>query len=87
MSDLRDEFEAMFPIPRHCERCGDGYAVTEYDAWEAIEYQATWKGFKAARNSLKIKLPFATWVDDIHDYVFPVDCVKGVILNAGVSYE
>lgn len=49
---LRPAFEAKFPVPAHCRRCGDGYAASEYNAWEAHEYAQKWKGWCAAFESL-----------------------------------
>lgn len=31
----RKAFEEKFPIPENCIWCGDGYAPTEFHAWEA----------------------------------------------------
>lgn len=45
----RDEFEAVFPMPPDTIRCGEGYAVTSYNAWKGMEFCAKWKGWKAAR--------------------------------------
>lgn len=56
--EMRKEFEDIFPIPKNCIRCGDGYAVTSYSAWDADCYVQKWIGWKAAREAMKpIKLP------------------------------
>ncbi|MCA0214569.1 MAG: hypothetical protein LCH79_15495 [Proteobacteria bacterium] len=47
LSDEQAAFEKQFPIPPSCIRCGDGYAVTEYNAWAAHTYCEVWKGWKA----------------------------------------
>lgn len=49
----RDEFEAVFPMPPDTIRCGEGYAVTSYNAWQGMEFCAKWKGWKAARDTAK----------------------------------
>jgi hypothetical protein len=84
MSDLRDEFEATFPIPRSCKRCGDGYAAIAYNAWECLEYIAKWEGWKASRAAIKIELPpeheQAYGAYDGTELRYALDC-------AGISYE
>lgn len=35
---MREKFEAKFPIPSQCVRCGNGYAATGYNAWDAHNY-------------------------------------------------
>lgn len=53
----QSDFEATFPIPRHVIRCGAGYAVTRYGAWEANSYLDLWKGWQASRESIVVALP------------------------------
>jgi hypothetical protein len=48
MSKQREAFEAKFPMPSQCIRCGDDYAATGYNAWEAQAYCSMWEGWKAA---------------------------------------
>lgn len=45
--DEREAFEKVFPTPSHCQRCGDGYAATSYNAWEAHNHIERWKGWQA----------------------------------------
>lgn len=45
--DEREVFEAKFPIPAHCERCGNGYVATSYNAWDAHKHVTRWEGWKA----------------------------------------
>jgi len=42
----KEAFEKKFPMPSSCMRCGDGYAATHYNAWEAQSYIQKWEGFK-----------------------------------------
>ena len=51
-SDPRDAFEAVFPMPKHAQRCGDGYAVTSYGAWTAYEFVKKWEGWNACRAAM-----------------------------------
>ncbi|SWD82179.1 Eaa1 [Klebsiella pneumoniae] len=51
-SDPRDAFEAAFPMPKHAQRCGDGYAVTSYGAWTAYEFVKKWEGWNACRAAM-----------------------------------
>ena len=53
----REEFEKQFPIPKHVIRCGTGYAVTSYGAWEANSYLDLWKGWLAGRESIEVVIP------------------------------
>jgi hypothetical protein len=46
--DPRDEFEKVFPPPKHVIRCGKGYACTEYNAWGAHNFIRQWEGWSAA---------------------------------------
>lgn len=46
--DPRDEFEKVFPLPKHVIRCGKGYACTEYNAWGAHNFIRQWEGWSAA---------------------------------------
>lgn len=47
VADERAAFEAEFPVPLHCEWIGNGYAVTEYNAWDASRHKSRWEGWKA----------------------------------------
>lgn len=49
--DARDEFEKIFPIPKHVIRCGKGYACTEYNAWCGHEFINKWEGWSAAMHN------------------------------------
>jgi hypothetical protein len=51
LPDLRDEFESLFKLPSQCQRCGDGYTATAFNAWDAHSFMDKWAGFKAARNA------------------------------------
>lgn len=51
-SDPRDAFEAAFPMPKHAQRCGDGYVVTSYGAWTAYEFVKKWEGWNACRAAM-----------------------------------
>lgn len=48
MSAAQDAFEALFPMPRDCTRCGERYAATHFNAWDAHAYVNKFDGFKAA---------------------------------------
>ena len=48
-TDPRDDFEKVFPLPKHIIRCGNGYACTEYNAWGAYEFIHKWEGWRAAK--------------------------------------
>lgn len=43
----REAFEAKFPMPSSCVRCGDGYASTGYSAWDAQNYIHKWEAWQA----------------------------------------
>lgn len=62
----QSDFEATFPIPRHVIRCGAGYAVTSYGAWEANSYLDLWKGWLAGRESIEVELPAKVTSKDTH---------------------
>lgn len=51
-SDPRDAFEAIFPMPKHAQRCGGGYAVTSYGAWTAYEFVKKWEGWNACHAAM-----------------------------------
>ncbi|HIF6303646.1 TPA: hypothetical protein ACX3LH_006067 [Klebsiella michiganensis] len=51
-SDPRDAFEAAFPMPKHVQRCGAGYAVTSYGSWVANDYCVKWEGWIACRAAM-----------------------------------
>lgn len=52
--DARDEFEKIFPIPKHVIRCGKGYACTEYNAWCGHEFINKWEGWNAAMKQVTL---------------------------------
>lgn len=56
-SDPRDAFEDVFPMPKHAQRCGDGYAVTSYGAWTAYEFVKKWEGWNACRAAMLAAAP------------------------------
>ncbi len=76
----REEFEEKFPMPKHVIRCGSGYAVTSYSAWEANSYLDLWVGWQAARESLVIDLP-----QKISEFNRMPD--NGAILLEAVNYD
>ncbi|WP_310581891.1 DUF551 domain-containing protein [Klebsiella pneumoniae] len=39
-------------MPKHAQRCGDGYAVTSYGAWTAYEFVKKWEGWNACRAAM-----------------------------------
>ncbi|HBM2940169.1 TPA: hypothetical protein LVL24_002270 [Klebsiella oxytoca] len=51
-SDPRDAFEAVFPMPKYAERCGNGYCVTAYSAWSANDFKHKWEGWNACRAAM-----------------------------------
>ncbi|WP_316543693.1 hypothetical protein [Klebsiella grimontii] len=51
-SDPRDAFEAVFPMPKHAQRCGKGYACTAYSAWDAQNFIQKWEGWNACRAAM-----------------------------------
>lgn len=51
----RAAFEAIFPVPKNCIWCGDGYLPTEYSAWDAANYAERFKGFLAALASPEVQ--------------------------------
>lgn len=54
MSALQDEFEAKFPMPAHCVRCGEsGYVATSFNAWYANEYRVKFEGYKAGHEAAR----------------------------------
>jgi hypothetical protein len=56
MSAAQDAFEALFPIPLDCIRCGERYAATHFNAWDAHAYINKFDGFKAAYVPLQDEL-------------------------------
>jgi hypothetical protein len=56
MSAAQDAFEALFPIPLDCIRCGERYAATHFNAWDAHAYINKFDGFKAAYVPLQNEL-------------------------------
>lgn len=44
---MREAFEARFPMPPQCVWTGRGYAATGYNAWDAHAYCKRWDGFVA----------------------------------------
>ena len=53
----RAAFEAIWPMPENCIRCGNTYAATSYKAWQAVEFIHRWEGFNAALDAVEIHLP------------------------------
>ncbi|AIO65770.1 hypothetical protein [Burkholderia oklahomensis] len=47
LADERAAFEEKFPMPSQTERCGNGYAATGYNAWDAHKFIARWEGWQA----------------------------------------
>lgn len=47
IEQLRADFEAKFPMPDDCQWCGNGYAPTEFNAWEAQSYADKFNGWIA----------------------------------------
>ena len=95
MAQSQKEFEAKFPMPKNCTRCGDGYAPTSYSAWEAQEYVALWKGWQASRQSLVVELPkihFDAYADERtqakeEGKEIILDEFKYSLEQAGVTYK
>jgi len=89
MTQSQKEFEAKFPMPNNCARCGDGYAPTSYSAWEAQEYVTLWKGWQASRQALVIELPpLMKGIDEqcrINNKA--VSMLKDLLDNSGVRYK
>lgn len=44
VADERAAFEAKFPLPAHCQWIGNGYAASEYNAWDAHKHSDRWEG-------------------------------------------
>lgn len=83
----QSDFEATFPIPRHVIRCGAGYAVTSYGAWEANSYLDLWKGWLAGRESIEVELPTQDEYDDpLSAYNAISDCKK-ILRTAGIRIK
>jgi hypothetical protein len=51
----RAAFEALFPKPENITWAGDGYAVTAYSDWKAINYCHKWDGYQAALKSPQVQ--------------------------------
>ena len=91
--NMMDEFESVFPMPSHVMRCGIGYAVTEYGAWQANDYCQKWIGWQASRAALVIELPdslehTSAWYDHVSEaFDETIDSVKSSLDDAGVSYK
>ncbi|MNU65415.1 hypothetical protein D3C71_547070 [compost metagenome] len=47
VADERAVFEAKFPLPAHCQWIGNGYAATEYNAWDAHKHSDRWESWQA----------------------------------------
>ncbi|WP_321940016.1 hypothetical protein [Paraburkholderia sp. J8-2] len=45
--DENAAFEARFPMPAQCQRAGEGYAATGYNAWDAHGQIERWVGWRA----------------------------------------
>jgi hypothetical protein len=46
VSALQDAFEAKFPMPADCIRCGERYAATSFNAWAAHSYIEKFDGWR-----------------------------------------
>lgn len=46
----REAFEAVFPMPSNCVWTGNGYAPTDYNAWDAQIHSKRWEGWRAAQS-------------------------------------
>lgn len=53
----RELFESIWPMPSNCMRCGNTYAATSYNAWQAAEFINRWEGFNKALDAVEIQLP------------------------------
>lgn len=42
-----DKFESLNPLPKYTSRCGNGYAVSEFNAWDGHAYCHKWEGWIA----------------------------------------
>lgn len=42
-----DKFESIYPIPGDTSRCGRGYAVHDFNAWDGHAYSRKWEGWIA----------------------------------------
>lgn len=83
----REDFEVRFPMPIHVIRCGTGYAVTSYSAWEAHSYLDLWKGWQASRESVEVELPSQDEYDDpLSAYNAISDCKK-ILRTAGIRIK
>lgn len=64
----RELFESIWPMPSNCMRCGNTYAATSYNAWQAAEFINRWEGFNKALDAVEIELPkevaAGRWADD-----------------------
>ncbi|MCA7083407.1 hypothetical protein K7G19_07315 [Cupriavidus sp. DB3] len=43
---MREAFEAKWPMPRYCVWTGRGYAATHHTAWDAHAYRRKWEGWR-----------------------------------------
>lgn len=64
----RELFESIWPMPSNCMRCGNTYAATSYNAWQAAEFINRWEGFNKALDAVEIQLPFSN-DDDLADQI------------------
>lgn len=98
--DPRDAFEEVFPIPIFCIRCGDGYASTSFNGWDANTHKARWEGWKAASGIIKsrtftVKLPQRYSMllredlnEDYHtEMAYKADEVQASLTAAGIKLE
>lgn len=98
--DPRDAFEKQFPLPVFCIRCGDGYASTSFNGWDANKHKARWEGWKAAMalmesRTVTVKLPdYAdngvgeTWDDGFNSGIDSTcDALRSALTAAGIKLE
>ena len=96
--DPRDAFEKLYPLPAFCIRCGDGYASTSFNGWDANAHKSRWEGWKAAMalmesRTVTVKLPKAISVlhrmdfNDAHRsiYAYPEAELNAALADAGIQ--
>lgn len=54
--DPRDAFERYFKMPKHVERVGKGYCLTEHSAWQGQEFITRYDGWNACRAAILANL-------------------------------
>ncbi|CUJ36521.1 hypothetical protein [Achromobacter sp. 2789STDY5608628] len=66
VADERAAFEANFPVPVHCQWIGNGYASTEYNAWDAIKHKTRWEGWQARAALASAPVADPETMEEIH---------------------